>query len=147
MIFTIMRKSLRISGKNLGVQYWRRISVKIQPTGEKKIKKLTRFGKISIHKKHPFSKAANGFQISPRMQELMVYAGQLDCYERCNEVIGELINIEVSVAQVYRLTDAYGKAVAQEEEEVNKERTLAPIKQQEVLYAQADGSMLLTREE
>lgn len=121
--------------------------MKVRWTGEKKIKKLTRFGKISINKEHLFSKALNGFQISPRMQELMVYAGQLDSYERCNEVIGELINIEVSVAQVYRLTDAYGKAVAQEEEEVNKERTLAPVKQEEVLYAQADGSMLQTREE
>src|SRR3954470_7080353 len=124
MIFTIMRKSLRISGKNLGVQYWRRISVKIQPTGEKKIKKLTRFGKISIHKKHPFSKAVNGFQISPRMQELMVYAGQLDCYERCNEVIREFTDVEVSTTQIYRLTDKYGTEV---EKQVNKEAVLPPL--------------------
>ena len=146
MIFTIMRRSLKVYGKNWDEVGWRRTSVKARWTGEKKIKKLTRYGKISISNKHPFSKAVNGFQISPRMQELMVYAGQLDSYERCNEVIGEFINIEVSVAQVYRLTDAYGKAVVQEEE-VNKERTLAPVKQEEVLYAQADGSMLLTREE
>lgn len=117
--------------------------MKVPPTDEKKIKQLTRFGKISINNKHPFSKAVNGFQISPRMQELMVYAGQLDSYERCNEIISEFINIEVSVAQVYRLTDAYGKAVEQN----NKECTLTPVKKEEVLYAQADGSMLLTREE
>jgi len=119
--------------------------VKVPPTGEKKIKKLTRLGKISINNQHPFSKALNGFQISPRMQELMVYAGQLDSYERCNEVMGEFMNIEVSAAQVYRLTDAYGKAAAQEAN--NKACTLAPVKKEEVLYAQADGSMLLTREE
>jgi hypothetical protein len=147
MIFTIMKRGLKISGRNWEGQCWRTISVKVPPTGEKKIKKLTRFGKISINNQHPFSKALNGFQVSPRMQELMVYAGQLDSYERCNEVISEFINIEVSVAQVYRLTDAYGKAAAQQQEANNKACTLAPVKKQEVLYAQADGSMLLTREE
>ncbi|MEJ7739200.1 MAG: UPF0236 family protein [Chitinophagaceae bacterium] len=78
------------------------------------------------------------------MQELMVYAGQLDSYEKSNEVIREFINVEVSTTQVYRLTDKYGKEV---EKEVNKERTLTPLKKDEVLYVQADGSMLLTREE
>jgi len=146
MIFTIMKRSLKLSGRNWEGQCWRTISVKVPLTGEKKIKKLTRLGKISINKKHPFSKALNGFQVSPRMQELMVYAGQLDSYERCNEVISEFINIEVSVAQVYRLTDAYGKA-AEQGEVNNKVCTLTPVKKEEVLYAQADGSMLLTREE
>jgi hypothetical protein len=78
------------------------------------------------------------------MQELMVYAGQLDSYEKCNEIIREFINIEVSTTQVYRLTDRYGKEV---ENEVNKEPALTPLKKDEVLYVQADGSMLLTREE
>lgn len=78
------------------------------------------------------------------MQELMVYAGQLDSYEKCNEVIREFINIEVSTTQVYRLTDKYGKEV---EKDVNNERTLIPLKKDEELYVQADGSMLLTREE
>lgn len=74
----------------------------------------------------------------------MVYAGQLDSYEKSNEVIREFINIDVSITQVYRLTDMYGKEA---EKDVNKERTLTPLKRDEVLYAQADGSMLLTREE
>ncbi len=78
------------------------------------------------------------------MQELMAYAGQLDSYEKCNEVIREFINIDVSITQVYRLTDMYGKEV---EKTVHKERTLTPLKKSEVLYVQADGSMLLTREE
>src|SRR5438874_32330 len=130
MIFTITRKSLRISGKDWDEVCWRKISVKAPLTGEKKIKKLTRFGKISIYKKHPFSKAVNGFQISPRMQELMVYAGQLDCYDRCNEVIREFTNVEVSTTQIYRLTDKYGTQI---EKEVNKESTLPALKKQEAL--------------
>src|SRR3954471_11961845 len=143
MIFTIMRRSLKIYGRNWEDRCWKTISVKARWTGEKKIKKLTRFGKISISNKHPFSKAVNGFQISPRMQELMVYAGQLDCYERCNEVIREFTDVEVSTTQIYRLTDKYGTQI---EAEVSKEAVLSSLKQQEALYVQADGSMLQTRE-
>jgi Uncharacterised protein family (UPF0236) len=86
----------------------------------------------------------NGFQISPRMQELMVYAGQLESYENCNEIIEKFTHVEVSITQVYRLTDLYGKEVGKT---VNKERTLTPLKKDETLYTQADGSMLLTREQ
>jgi hypothetical protein len=144
MTFMIMKKALKISGRSWDEVYWRTISVNAPLTGEKKIKKLTRFGKISISKAHDFSKAINGFQISPRMQELMVYAGQLDSYERGNEVIGQFTGIQVSTAQVYRLTDAYGEAI---EPQVNEAPTLTPLRKDEVVYVQADGSMLLTREQ
>jgi hypothetical protein len=73
----------------------------------------------------------------------MVYAGQLDSYEKCNEIICEFINVQVATTQVYRVTDLYG---AQAGKTVNENRTLTPVKNQEVLYVQADGSMLLTRE-
>jgi hypothetical protein len=73
-----------------------------------------------------------------------VYAGQLDCYERCNVVLEKFIDIEVSASQVYLVTDCYGKAA---EKEVNACRSLEPVKKQEVLYVQADGSMLLTRDD
>lgn len=86
----------------------------------------------------------NGFQISPRLQELMVYAGQLDCYERCNETLHQFLDIEVSSAQVYRVTDTYGKEA---EKEVNMSRSLEPVKKDEILYVQADGSMLQTRQD
>lgn len=46
--------------------------------------------------------------------------------------------------RIYRLTDLYGKSI---EDKVDKDRTLTPLKQEEVLYAQVDGSMVLTREE
>jgi hypothetical protein len=77
------------------------------------------------------------------MQELMVYAGQMDSYENSHEVIKEFTNVEVSSTQVYRVADFYGSKVA---ESVNNERLLEPVKKQEVLYAQADGSMILTRD-
>ena len=78
------------------------------------------------------------------MQELLVYAGQLDCYERCNVILEKFIDIQVSASQVYLVTDCYGKAA---EKEVNICRSLEPVKKEEVLYVEADGSMLLTRDE
>jgi hypothetical protein len=78
------------------------------------------------------------------MQQLMVYCGQLDSYEKSNEILKEMLQIEVSEAQIYRVTDFYGKAVATT---VNEEPLLNPVKTDEVLYVEADGSMILTREE
>lgn len=74
----------------------------------------------------------------------MVYVGQMDCYENCSEVLEKLSGVQVGATQIYRLTDLYGEGV---EDKVNSDRTLTPLKQDEVLYTQADGSMVLTREE
>lgn len=78
------------------------------------------------------------------MQELMVFAGQMDCYESCNEVIGQFLDVKVSPTQVHRVTDTYGKQMGKT---INEHATLTPLKKKEVLYVEADGSMVLTREE
>lgn len=52
--------------------------------------------------------------------------------------------IKIGATQIYRVTDLYGKGT---EDNVDAERTLTPLKQNEVLYVETDGSMLLTREE
>lgn len=101
-------------------------------------------GELTIAKSHPFSEAINGFQISPRMQQLMTYCGQLDSYEKSNEVLKEMLQIEVSETQIYRVTDFYGKAVSAT---VNEDAVLSAVKADEVMYVEADGSMILTREE
>lgn len=74
----------------------------------------------------------------------MVYSGQLDCYQRSNEVLQKFINIEVSTSQVYLVTDYYGKKI---EAQVNSSLSLEPFKKEEVLYVEVDGSMILTRED
>jgi hypothetical protein len=78
------------------------------------------------------------------MQQLMTYCGQLDSYEKSNEVLKEMLQIEVSDTQIYRVTDFYGKAVAST---VNETPVLSPVKPEEVMYVEADGSMIYTREE
>jgi predicted amidohydrolase len=77
------------------------------------------------------------------MQALMTYCGQLDSYEKSSEVLKEMLQIEVSETQIYRVSDYYGKAV---EATVNEDVVLSPVKEEEVLYAEVDGSMILTRE-
>ena len=78
------------------------------------------------------------------MQQLMTYCGQLDSYEKSNEVLKEMLHIEVSETQIYRVTDFYGKAVS---DTVNEDAVLSAVKSDEVMYVEADGSMILTREE
>jgi hypothetical protein len=84
-----------------------------------------------------------GFAISPRMQELMVYAGHIDCYGKCNEILKHFLSIEVSAAQVYRVTNSVSESLEAEDEKV--ERNLPPIEKSDVLYAEMDGSMICTR--
>ena len=78
------------------------------------------------------------------MQELMVYSAQLDSYENCNEILKKYTHIEVSATQVWRVANVYGEEVGKT---INDTVNLTPCKQDEVVYAMADGSMIFTREE
>jgi hypothetical protein len=85
----------------------------------------------------------NGFQISPLLQELMLFYGQSECYEKCPEMIKKSIGIEVGHSQIHRVVNTYGKEL---EKTVSSTRTLPPLQSEEVLYAELDGSMLFTRD-
>lgn len=73
-----------------------------------------------------------------------MYAGQLDCYGRCNEILQKFLCVQVSATQVFRLTDLYGKELEKTCDFTR--RSKPPLQQQELLYVEADASMLLTRE-
>ncbi len=105
---------------------------------------VTTLGHISVSNGNSFSSGNSGFQISALLQELMVYAGQLDCYSKSSELIQKFLSIEVSAAQVFRLTDLYGKELGKHCDFT--QRSEPPLQQQETLYVEADASMLLTRE-
>ena len=51
----------------------------------------TTMGRITISNSVCYSDGNNGFQISALLQESMVYAGQLECYERSHEVIDKFL--------------------------------------------------------
>jgi hypothetical protein len=75
----------------------------------------------------------------------MVYAGTLDCYGRCEEIIEKFLSVRVSETQVYRLTDVYGEQVGESVDFTR--RTEPPLPSADVLYVEADASMILTREQ
>ena len=78
------------------------------------------------------------------MQELIVYAGQLDCYGKCNEVIGHFTGVQITSSQAHRVTDTYGEEVGKT---LNEHPSLTPPQKDEVVYVQADGSFLLARKD
>lgn len=85
-----------------------------------------------------------GFAISPLLQEMMVYVGQMESYGNGVEILEKLAGVEVSVTQLYRVTDTYGALlevqIAQEEESAKEEQ----VDEGEMVYAQMDGGMILT---
>lgn len=81
------------------------------------------------------------------MQEKMAYAGQSDCYAEGQEIISKYLLVEVSTTQMQRVTNTYGKLMEQQREEEETSCEPLEIKSDEVVYAQADGSMIFTREE
>jgi hypothetical protein len=79
------------------------------------------------------------------MQELMVYAGHLDCYEKCNEILEHFLSIRVNPSQVYRVTTVVSESLKGEDNQ--SERILPLIEKTGTLYVGIDGSMISTREE
>jgi hypothetical protein len=103
----------------------------------------TTLGRITINNANEFSRGNHGFQISALLQELMVYAGQLQCYAHCHEVIEKFLSVQVSATQIYRLTDLYGKELGDTVDFTS--RTQPPLQAKDLLYVEADASMVLTR--
>ena len=80
------------------------------------------------------------------MSEKLVYLGQLDCYERASDMASFLLNIETNDTAIYRLTDSIG-SMCEDFVEDHDFRKAVDIEDDELLYVQCDGSMLLTREQ
>ncbi len=74
----------------------------------------------------------------------MIYLGQMECYEKCPEMLEKAIGIEVGHSQVHRVADTYGKEL---EKTIATTRILPPLKPEEVLYVEVDGSMIFTRDD
>lgn len=108
---------------------------------------LSRFGKIEIAKSHHFSDAVNGFQISPYMQEKMVYAGQSDCYAESQQIVSKYLLVGVSLTQMQRVTNRYGSLLEAERQKEKLTRDRPQLTPEEIVYVQADGGMIFTREE
>ena len=87
-----------------------------------------------------FSHHPNGFGVSAYLQEQLVYLGQLETYEQASEIAEKLLGLCLSTSLIYRLTCFYGQAIEADLDEP----LLEELDPTEVVYAQADGAMLLT---
>ncbi|MGB4961053.1 MAG: UPF0236 family protein [Saprospiraceae bacterium] len=90
--------------------------------------------------------ALDGQKTSPFLQEKLVYIGQLDCYERGSEIAELLLNITTNDTAIYRIKDKIGEQCNSLTEEENFREPIT-LSEDEYLYVQSDGSMLMTREE
>ena len=98
----------------------------------------TRFGPIQIANSQVFSHHPNGFGISPYLQEKLVFLGQFEVYQQAAALAETLLGLSVGASQIDRLTRFYGGAIA---DDLDQAAGAAPVG---VVYAQADGAMLLT---
>jgi hypothetical protein len=79
-----------------------------------------------------------GYRISPYLQELMVFAGVSEVYSAGNLLLEKVLRIPLSASSVYRVTVSTAENLP--------EADLYESITQESVYAQVDGSMLLTDE-
>lgn len=79
--------------------------------------------------------------MSAYMQELSVYCGHLDVYQRATEIIAKLLRVETSTATVWRISDHYGRQLQPVLYQPSPPVALAD---EEVIYAEVDGSMIFT---
>lgn len=70
----------------------------------------------------------------------------MECYERASEITELLLGVEVSDSTIYRLTDSAGEAISKVIDEPQVRESIE-LSEDEKLYVQVDGSMLLTRED
>lgn len=99
-----------------------------------------------------WSRALNGFQISPYFQELQIFAGQADNYMASVNQIEKYLRISVNSSQMERVTKCYGAQVEDQMSEV-ADVQLAQVEQLKEridddahVYCMVDGCMIPTRE-
>jgi len=104
----------------------------------------SKYGQLEVGNKNRLLASISGQKLSPYLKEKLVYIGQLDCYERGSEIAEQLMNVSTNDTAIYRLTDQIGAAC--KSMDMNQEyRQSIELEEEEYLYVQSDGSMLLTR--
>ena len=105
---------------------------------------MSKYGKLTVPKRHPYCRTPYGFQMSPYLQELVVFAGQNHVFEDASEQLEKLASVQVTAKQVERLTHGYGELLEVSSKGLSKE-----VQQldQQMHYGMIDGGMVLTRED
>lgn len=91
-----------------------------------------------------YCRLGGGFRISPYLQELYVYAGHLGVYLRSSEILEKFLRVPANSSQVFRVTSHFGESLGPL---LYRSAPSATIADDEVVYAELDGSMILTDEQ
>lgn len=104
-----------------------------------------------MSKSHPMAQHTGHFGISPKLQEIICLLGQGYVFEEGEELLAEVLNIAVSAKQIQRVSEHYGQAIEEQQEQFVKEQAPVPAltlnEKNDVVYMMMDGSMVYTREE
>ncbi|MEG3844646.1 ISLre2 family transposase [Microcoleus sp. herbarium14] len=133
------------------------------PTNDRRKKKtvVTLFGAISIAQGHCYSKSYNSFSVSPLLQDKLLFLSQQLPYTNAHDTAVGLLGPTVSRSTLCRMTNHYGQALSAQSEQVADApdapavsvvsailavAAISPVGSSEVVYALADGLMLLFEE-
>ena len=107
------------------------------------------YGEVSLPHSSSFYGTMKSDKHSPYLSEKLIYIGQSMCYENGSEAVRILLELEANDTEIYRLTDSMGDQLREEVEqgEYHEISSIQSIEEEERIYCQVDGSMLLTREE
>jgi hypothetical protein len=76
----------------------------------------------------------------------MTYLGQSDVYKDATELINRFLHIDINAMQIHRVTNTHGSNASDWVDESCASELKQGMVSSETVYAQFDGSMLLTRE-
>jgi hypothetical protein len=105
---------------------------------------------LEISKDHILGKSPSNLEISSYAQETMCYMGQQLVFSEASETLHYLLGCAINAKQIERVCHQYGSWIEEQEitEMEEKSYHIYPKEDQDqVHYAQMDGSMLLTRED
>ncbi len=111
------------------------------PTSPRKNGCLSCFGSIEVAKAHRFPSKVQGFFISPYLQSLMARAGASDVYSEAHELLEQMLCIQFSRTQMFRVTDSLGEQL---EAKQTSPADVPELSEDEVVYGSMDGSMIQT---
>ena len=111
---------------------------------ERKKSLQSRYGKISVPKKHILCSTPSGFRMTAYWQEQCVYMGQQQVFEQASEVMERFTGTAVTAKQLERLCHCYGQLAEEHQEQQANELAAMDERQH---YAMVDGGMVLTRED
>lgn len=101
---------------------------------------------MSVRKTHILcpSTGSRGFRVSPYLQDLACYVGQLVPFEEGSELLSKLSHIDLNDKMIENLSHYYGQML----EEAHTTSVAAPMSMSQTAphYVMLDGSMIYTRE-